>query len=144
MFLGDESKTVPETSLANNAVFHKSCRDLFREKEKIRMMKRHCKRENVTDECSSTPSKKTRSSFDSCVSKNKPQCVVCLGETNTSGNPLRKLGKDNVAIKNWAHKAMNWPVYTRLIAAFDNTACNIYYHHDWRTAIHNEARTKKL
>ena len=44
-------------------------------------------------------------------------------------------------MKEMALKARNWPIYTRLNAAFDNTASDVCYHKSCYTKLFNEARS---
>ena len=142
--LGQGFGNVSATLLAEKAVFHKSCRDLFREKERQRIKKRIHKRANdENDDSCYSPSKKTRSSFDAGFSKTIPQCVVCLGETDTSANPLRQCSTLNDNLKNMAYKAMNWSVYARLNASFDNVAGRVHYHQVCGRNLYNQARAKE-
>ena len=74
------------------------------------------------------PTKKRRNSFDAIFSRSKPQCVCCMLSEEGSEKHVQVSGITNEKFRKLALTARSWHIFTRLNAAFDNTASDAWYH----------------
>ena len=121
------AESLAKSLLAMKAECHKSCRDLIRKKEVERFQDRQEKRKSTEeiDQSCFSPTKKTRSSFDSSFSRSVDTCVCCHLSEDDSEEHLYRVATLNETFKEMALIARNWPVFTRLNGALDSTAGDV-------------------
>ena len=90
-------QSIPKSLLSKKAEFHKSCRDLIREKEVDRYKERQEKRKSTeeVDQSCYSPTKKTRSSFESSFSRSVSTCVCCLLSEDEKDENLHRVATTN-------------------------------------------------
>lgn len=140
--LTDDEQNLSKSLLKNKATYHKNCRDKIRPEKVSRIVMKRAKYIENELESSSSPisPKKTRTSFEVTCNREKKQCFYCYLYEEDKDEHICKTENVSNKMKEMAKTAQNWVVYSRLNAAFDNTASDIFYHKSCYVKLFNEAR----